>query len=171
MLQCINCINSFSPVKLQELSQQRKSKGRQFAKHATERRLSRFEFCNAIAARKLSPTWHCLVRGRTNEVKDDLSLVEVCIAGQNGLFLEDLAKNTTNTPHVDCGCVLAQLQKKFWWSIPTGDNQSGVLSRSLAASVTRPWWVVVIWACKAKVGNLQNASVIDEEICSLHVSM
>jgi hypothetical protein len=77
-------------------------------------------------------------------------------------MLEHFPEDAAHSPHVNSSGVLAQLKQKLRWTIPSCDDECGVFSCGLAASMAGPRRVVVIRPCQAKIGNLENSAIVDE---------
>jgi hypothetical protein len=65
----------------------------------------------AVHSGKIAPSWHRLICRWSNQVEDQLGLVQVGAARQNRLAFEHLAKDTTDAPHIDSSRVAAKLEK------------------------------------------------------------
>jgi hypothetical protein len=91
MLQCVNGIDSLSPIQFEELVQEGDGTRARFSE----------SLCNswwvwwklqALSAWQRSPTWHVLICWRTNQFEDDLELVRITISSENGLSSQHLSK-------------------------------------------------------------------------------
>lgn len=76
-----------------------------------------------------------------------------------------------NTPHVDGGGILPELQQKLGGTIPPCYHQPSIVSSALSDRMPGPRrWPIVV-AGQAEISNLEDALVVDEKIGGLHVSV
>lgn len=71
-----------------------------------------------------------------------------------------------DTPHVNGSRVPSKLQQQLWWSVPSRHDQGRIVSSSFTTAPTRPRWWLVVRSGESKVGDLQDAPIVDEEVCS-----
>lgn len=76
-----------------------------------------------------------------------------------------------NTPHVDGGGILPELQQKLWGAIPPCYHQPSVVSAAFSNRMPSPGCWPIVVAGQAKISNLKDALVVDEEVGGLHVSV
>jgi hypothetical protein len=100
MLEGIPGIDSFAPIQLQQFCEQVLSFWMQVAEPLAKRTTLRLEFLNAITTRKLRPARHVVLVRRTDQLEDDLGLVEIGFALEDGSSLEHFGENATSAPHV-----------------------------------------------------------------------
>jgi hypothetical protein len=86
-------------------------------------------------------------------------------------MLEHLTKDTADTPHVNGRGIASELQKEFRRTVPSGDDQSSVITCSFTSTLTWLRWLVIIRSGEAEIGDLKDAFVADENVGGLHVSM
>lgn len=79
--------------------------------------------------------------------------------------------NIPHTPNVDGRRVTLQLQQKLWWTVPTRDNEAGVITPTLAIAAAGLRHLALVVAGQPEIGNLEDAAVVDEEVGSLHVAV
>jgi hypothetical protein len=85
--------------------------------------------------------------------------------------LEHLPKHATDTPHVDGSGVASELQEEFRRTVPSCDNQSGVIPSCFTSTLTWLRWLVIIRSGETEIGDLEDAFIGDEQISGFHVSM
>jgi hypothetical protein len=100
-----------------------------------------------------------------------LGLVDVALAGEDGLALEHFTKDTTGAPHVDGRCVLSQLEKQLRWSVPPRHNKTGVIPSCFTVALASLWYGFVVVSRETKVCNLESPTIVDKQVGRLHVSM
>jgi hypothetical protein len=171
MLQSVDRIDAFAPIEFQQFAQQRQCLRTEFAEDMSERRLLRVPLVDAVAARQLAPARHSFIRWRADQVENQVSLVQIRVSGQDGLLFEHFAKDTTHTPQIHGSRVFAQLKQQLGWAIPSRDNQGGIFSCGFTSSA--PWSrrIVFVGTGQPEIGNLQYPSVVDEQVCCLHVAV
>lgn len=173
MFQCVQSIYPLPPVQRKELVEQI-YKLRPRAVLAEDRVNIASAECKAIhplAARQITPAWHVLLSWRANEVEYHLDLFPITGTSQNRLVLEHFTENTADTPQINGSRIFFQAEKKLWGSVPPGDHQLCVVSSCFTSSMAwdRSWLIVL--ACEAKIRDLENAPVADEQVRSLHIAM
>lgn len=97
--------------------------------------------------------------------------MEVALPCKNRLALEHLTKDATGTPHVDGWSVAAQLQEQLRRAVPSSDNEGCVISFRLAIALASLRHGLIVMAGETEVCNLQASTVVDEEVCGLHVAV
>ena len=96
--------------------------------------------------------WRC-----TQELRDDGELVDVILAGEEGLALEHLGKDTAGAPNVDLNIVL--LPGKH-------DLRRTVVSRRHISCHLR-----ILDSRQAEIADLQIAVLINQDVARLQVSV
>lgn len=81
-------------------------------------------------------------------------------------FTEVEARDSPCAPHVDCRGVASKAEKQFGWTVPACHDESGVVTDCIAVASTRLWGHTFVMARKTEVGDLEDASVVDEDVCS-----
>lgn len=76
-----------------------------------------------------------------------------------------------DTPYINSGRVLTQLQQQLRRSIPSRDDKAGVFSTTVTHGLAGTRDRAVVVSGQSEIGNLQYALVVDEQIGGLHVSM
>jgi hypothetical protein len=130
------------------------------------------------------PAWHVVLVWATQELKDQLSLVRVAGSGEDRLPLEHLAEHASElsawslvgrdvpcTPQVDGWRVSTKSEKQLWRTIPSGDHQAGVVAAGFADRLASPRRLLVVLSGQSEVGNLENATVVDKQVCGWRVSL
>lgn len=171
VVDCVDRIDAFPPVKSHEILEQRQTLSRELTEPLHHGSSTRCELADRLGTGEILPARHALVVRGTNKIEDDLRLVKVALASKDGLALEHLAEHATSAPHVDCGGVSPQLKEKLWRSVPSCDDQRCVVSPcfAIASSSYRHWLIIV--SCKAEICNLESPTVVDEQVGSLHISV
>jgi hypothetical protein len=100
-----------------------------------------------------------------------LGLVNVALAGKDGLAFEHLTKDATGAPHVDGRCVLPQLKKQFRGSVPPSHNKTSVISARFTIALASQWYGFVVVARETKICDLKSPAIVDEQVSCLHISM
>lgn len=108
-----------------------------------------------LCARELFPTRHYVVAGRPHEIPNQVELMGVALAGNNGLSDKHFAKYTANTPHINGRCILPQLEQQLGRSVPSRDDQARIISASVTHRSPGPWRRAVVVSGQTEVGNLQ----------------
>lgn len=109
VLQGVDRVEASPPVQPQELFEQTKP----LVAHVRTETLVNvalriIPLIPAFAARQLRPSRHALFIGRSDQLEDAHTLIDVGLALEDGLLLEHFREDTTDAPHVDCGRVLSQ---------------------------------------------------------------
>jgi hypothetical protein len=88
-------------------------------------------------------------------------LIQLIFAWKHGVSIDELAKDTTDSPDVDFFGIIGP-DKQFWRSVPSRCNIIGELFLALASFyISR----------KAEIANFQLFSITNEQILQLDVSM
>ncbi len=76
-----------------------------------------------------------------------------------------------NSPHVNSSGVALQMHKKLGRSVPSCNDQTGILPTALAPSKSSLGGLALVVPGQSEVGDLKNALVIDKEIRGFHISV
>lgn len=98
-----------------------------------------------------------IVRRRSKQFCDDGKLIDVILAGEQGLSLEHLRENAASAPDVNLNVVLLPREHDFGGS---------VVSRRHISSHLR-----VLDAGKSEVANLQIAVLVDQDVAGLEIAV
>jgi hypothetical protein len=132
VVDCVDGVDSLAPVEAHEVFYQGEADGREFAESLGNVAGAGGEGADGVCAGEFVPAGHARVVWGADELEDDLRLVDVALAGEDGLALEHLAKDAACAPHVDGWSVLPQLQEELWWPVPSGNDQCSVLALGFA---------------------------------------
>lgn len=75
------------------------------------------------------------------------------------------------SPNINSGGVLSQLQQQLGWTVPSCDNQACVVASSLTHRFSTLWNWSIVMSSKTKIGNLENALIVDEQVGRLHITV
>ena len=109
MLNGIDCIDSFSPVKLQKFAEQRDGSGALLPENLWKISNSVWKCLHSVAPRKLAPAGHIVIVWRPDQFEDNLSLIKVTLACEDWLSFKHFSKDTPSAPHIDCRCIAPEL--------------------------------------------------------------
>lgn len=98
--------------------------------------------------------------GRAEDAEDFEDLVDFRVTGEERLAGGHLGEDAADRPHVDAGAVLAAAEQDLGSAVPEGDDFVGVGAERNAEGTGQ-----------AKVGELQVALFVDEEVLRLEVAV
>lgn len=144
-----------------------------------------------LATRKSLPSGHRVVTGGAHQVPYEVKLMGVALAGKDRLANQHLAKNAAavvvstsgplqirgprldlpNAPYIDGRGILSELEQKLGRTVPASDDEPGIVASPFAHGPPSLRHGAVVVSGQAKIGNLQDALVVDEKVGSLHVSV
>ena len=101
-----------------------------------------------------------LLRRGAASAEDLVELVDLAITGPEGAAVHHLRENDSNAPHVDRAGILALAQEDLWGTVPEGDNLVRVGTDGDLKGARKP-----------KVGNLQLALTVDQQVLRLQVAV
>jgi len=97
-----------------------------------------------------------LLRRRAEQLEDEVELLELVAAGQDGLAQQQLGQDAAGGPEVDGGPVLRGAEEQLRRPVPEGDDPVGVL---LVLVVKRPR--------QTEIGELELTRLVDEKVGAL----
>lgn len=100
-----------------------------------------------------------LLGGHAAELKDLSQLFHFVVTLEQGLPVDELAKDAAHAPHVDGGVVGRGPEDELRRAVPERDDELGESRGRWVADISR----------HAKVGNLELAAVVEEEVGRLEV--
>lgn len=83
-----------------------------------------------------------------------MCLIKVTVPCEYWLAFEHFTKDAANAPHINGSGVTPQLQKEFWWSVPSSHNQRRVFPSRLTTALTGLGRLIVIWPRETKISDL-----------------
>jgi hypothetical protein len=98
-----------------------------------------------------------IIRRGTEQFGDDGELVDVVLSGEQGLALEHLGKDTSDTPDINFNVVLLPGEHDFGSSVVSRRDVTGHLG--------------VLDTGQTKVANLQIAVLVDQDVAGLQVTV
>lgn len=104
--------------------------------------------------------WPHLLGGGAQGAEDAEELVDLRVTGPQGALVDHLDKDGADGPNVHSRRVLALAKEDLGRAVPQGDHLVGVLADGDDKG-----------ACEAKVGNLEGAMAVDEQVLRLHVAV
>ena len=99
--------------------------------------------------------------GRAAELGDQLDLVDLVSAGEDGLARQQLGHDAADGPHIHGTVVVDGAEQKLWGAVPQRDDAVGV--RGVELQIFGPG--------EPKVGELELSFVVDEEVGALDVTV
>lgn len=109
---------------------------------------------------KFSPSRPRKLVRRTHNLEDEIKLFRFILARKQRLTCQQLSKQTTDRPHIDTRTVFVGAQQELRWAIPERNHAIRISATSFAVRTRQ-----------TKVGNLQIAVVVDEQVGALDVAV
>ena len=107
--------------------------------------LGRIHHCLGDVARlgKVAPAGPYFFVGGAHDLEDEVQLLSLGLAREEGLAGQELGEEAADGPHVDAGAVLVGTEEELRWAVPEGDDVVCVAPAGFA-----------VGAGEAKVGDL-----------------
>jgi len=98
-----------------------------------------------------------VIRGSTQQLRNDGELVDVVLSREQRLALEHLSEDASCTPDIHLDIVLLPCEHDFWRSVVSGRD----ISRHLG----------VLYTGETEVADLKITVLVDENVAGLQVTM
>lgn len=104
-------------------------------------------------------------------MEDAHALIHIGLAFEDWFALKHFPKDATNAPQVYGGRVPLQSEEQLWRTIPSSDYQTGVISHGFSVAFAGLRRLALVMARETEVGDLEQATVGDEDVGGFHVAV